>query len=408
MTQSAHKTSIKLIAPSGVDLFACTGCGGCCKLWGVSIDPFSFERARAFLENPPSPRPNAELPWYIEEDGQKYYQLTESGRCVFLEKDNKCYLHKHDPMLKSVVCRDFPRGGMMTPRGYEVYMSFSSPGAFLNVLTRPEPFTLVQADMPPPPENIHVPACPIRAPRDYSWDTYFLIEEILLDFIGRMNSLDDALIASARFLAAVEQEEDGKKLRRRLRDRTLHPLVFMEQKPVSNLEGAYRMLEQILSLRIQFLKKSPILRSCVEELQQMVDDLRRGPEEEKVGRALFYRRLRRTFYDPSQAALEPVIRKFLLHKIFQKAVFFEHGLFHGINIICFFYAILRFRLMIRARNPSFAKASEGGVAVSDLFDPIHFVEVHFAHSGKFLQFWKDVIQTNLLANASLSEIMVRA
>src|SRR3990167_2367462 len=239
LTTSARASTLKVIAPADLGNFSCTACGGCCRLWGILIDEPSFERARAFLENPPAPRPNPEMPWYFEEGGKKYYTLTGDGRCVFLGKDNHCYLHAHDPMLKSMVCRDYPRLGVMTPRGFEMSMSFSSYGAFLHTLCRPEPFTLIEGDMPIPPEAVNLPESPIRDPKPFGWDTYFLVESILIEFLNRTVPLDDALIAIARFLGAVEAMPDGEALRRKLRDRSLHPVCFMEHKSVSDLGAAY-------------------------------------------------------------------------------------------------------------------------------------------------------------------------
>lgn len=403
MSLPKHQIAIKVLSPADLDRFACTGCGGCCRSWGVEIDESSFKRAKTFLENPPEPRPNPDILWYFEERGKKYYQLTKKETCVFLDADNKCYLHKHDPMLKSVICRDFPRGGTMTPRAYELHMSFSSFGAFVNVLCNPEPFRVVEMEVPPVMNGIEITPHPIRHPHPYGWETYFLIEGILLDFIGRVDSLDDALAASARFLSTVEREPDGKHLRRKLRSRELHPVQFLESKPLTNLEGSYRLMHDILLFRKVFLQRSSPLTKAVEDLQTLLRELEQGPDEEKIGPALFYRRLRRLHYDPSRSQIEPVIRKFMQYKIFQKAFFCEYGWVLGFNILSFLYAILRLRLMVRSRRTS----SQHAPSIHDLFDPIHFVELHFSHSGKFLQFWQEVIQSNLMSSSSISEILIR-
>lgn len=373
-------------------------------MWGVEIDEASYERARTFLENPPAPRPNPDMPWYFEEAGKKYYSLTGQSQCVFLDKDKQCYLHAHDPMLKSSICRNYPKSGVTTPRGFEMGMSFSSFGAFLNVLAHPEPFGLTETQIELNPAGATYPPTPVTRPQPYGWETYFQIETILLDFIGRMGSLDDALIASARFLTAVEQEPDGPNLRRDLETRRIHPLTFMEQRPISNLEASYNLVERILTFRAAFMKDAPLLQPCRESIQSMLDDMDRGLAEEKIGRALFYKRLMQSYYDPNAAALLPVLRKFVQYKIFQKTFFFEFGFARGFNILCFFHALIRLRLAIRARQ---ARRERSSPAVADLFDPVHFAELHFAHSGKFLQFWNHVFQSNLLTPGALSEILVR-
>lgn len=401
MSSSQVRTRLKIIAPADIDRFACEGCGGCCRSWGIYVDEPSFERAKAFLENPPEPRPNPNIPWYFEDGGKKYYQLTDKGVCVFLDDNKRCYLHKHDPMLKSTTCRDYPREAVVTPRGLELSMSFSSFGAFLNVLSRPAGFSLIEAEMDSPSIPTEPAAWPITTPKRFSWETYAVVEDILLKFIGQMDSLDDALIATARFLAVVEQETDGRKLRKKLRRRELHPVSFMEQHPISNLEAAYNLIEKILEFRAAFLNGCAPLRADAEKVQTLIDDMVRGPAEEKVGRALFYRRLGRSWFDPHASVFSPPLRKFMQYKIFKKTFFMEFGFVRGFNILCFMYAVIRMRLMIRA------KKENRQPTMGDLFDPVHFVELYFSHSGKFLQFWKEVFQSDILTSPAFAEILVR-
>lgn len=391
-----------LIAPDGIDLFACTGCGHCCQLWGIQIDPASFARAQAFLENPPEPRPHPELEWFMEEGGARHYNLTPDGRCVFLDRDRLCYLHKHDPMLKSIVCRSYPFEETLTPRGRERTLSFSSFGAFEHVLCRPEPFRLVRKPLPPGTTLPDFGAPAIMHPRPFSWKTLFLIEETLLDFIGAAPNLDDALAHAAHFLSAVEQHEDGKKLRRAIAAKEVHPAAFAKANAVSDLESAWTLIDRIVRFRVLFLKDQPLLARACAEVEALIAAMETGPVADAVGPALFYRRMRRRWYAPAEKTMTPLLRKFLLYKIFKKTLFLELGLVRGFNILCFMYAVVRLKLMLDARR------ADRAAATRDLFDPLHFVEVHFAHSGKFLQFWKEIFKSDMLASALIAEILVRA
>lgn len=403
-------SELRVIAPQDVDLFSCTGCGRCCKLWGVMIDEDSFKRAEAFLENPPEPRPNPELGWYWtnEQGDRKYYRLTDRGRCVFLDENDRCYLHKHDPSLKSTICRNYPHEETWTPRGRELSMSFSSYGAFVHVLIKPEPFKLIEApcDAAPTLPDPLQPAIREDGPDQpaFGWKTFFLVEKALLDSLSAAESaasLDDALVNSARFLSAIEAEGDSKNLRHKIRDGVLSPATFAGDEKISNLDSAYRLMEQIIKFRILFLQGTPMLESWCIEIQSMIDDLANGPAEEKIGRSLFYRRLRRSWFDPFASEATPVLRKFLQYKIFKKTFFLEYGFVRGFNILCFMYAVLRLRLMLNARK------SAQVLRLEDLFEPIRFVEVHFAHSGKFLEFWRSVFKSHVMKSGSLSEILVR-
>lgn len=401
MTVSSRvKTAARVIAPSDIDLFRCTGCGGCCRLWGISIDDESFRRTQSFLSQTRDPRPNPDRPWFFERDGKKYYELTDAGTCVFLQADNRCYLHKHDPTLKSLVCREYPRGGIRTPRGFEMSMSFSSYGAFHQVLASPAPFSLMEADADFSLEAVAPCADrPIETPQPLSWETLFLIENILIDFLGKCETIESGLVACARFLEAVEQEGDGEGLGLKIRDRILHPAAFLECRPLSNIDAAYSMIRAILSIRAGLLVGTPSLKAALGQVMDLLDVMDRGPVEAHVGPALYYRRLRTSRFDPVRSSVEPALRKYMQYKVFQKTCFLDHGLVRGFNILCFVYAIIRLRFMLRAR-PS-------DRPMADLFEPVHFAELHFTHSQIFQKLWDRVFQSNYLTSAALGEILVR-
>lgn len=392
--------SLHIIKPEALDRFACTGCGTCCRLWGVPIDSASLERAKTFLADPPEPRPNPDLPWYVEQGGQNYYNLTSAGACVFLDQEKRCYLHRFDPELKSVVCRNYPYEELLTPRGCEISITFSSYGAFHQVLATSDPFVLAKKEAS---LNLAVPdaASPaIDDPRPLSWKTLFIIEDLLLTHMAAATSLDDALVECSRFLAAVEQHDDNKKLRRMLTASELTPALFVGQPSVSDLGSAYQLIEQILMFRRQFLDSS-IFDAAKVDIEAMLDSMDKGPAEDGVPRALFYRRLARNYWDADQGNLMPIVKKFLLHKIFKKTFFLQYGLVRGFNIICFMYAVLRLQLLLNCRRDGLPPS------VAGLFNPVHFVEVHFSHSGKFLEFWKEIFKTELLKSGRMTELLVR-
>lgn len=410
-------SDIPIVAAEDIGDFKCTGCGSCCQLWSVPIDPASFERAREFLEHPPEPRPNADRPWYVEHNGKKIYNLTDDGRCVFLQKDNHCFLHRFDPMLKSDICRQYPYVHHVTPRGLEISLTYSSYGAVLHSLLNGRPFQRLTSSMPRPAsssnDELTYDALAVRAPNPVNWDAAFAVEDALLAELERpgpvpssvpssVEGLDDALVRCARFLQSVEAEAAGpasESLRDRVMSGALRPVAAPPTPGVANLDAAYELLLKILSLRARILDQSPPLGRAAADVRNMRDEMGKARDESGTGAALFYRRLARDRYTPRRARLEPIMKKYLMNLIFQKQFFKQFGFVRGFNIICILYALMRVTIMLKLDPESERPA--------DLFGPIHFVEQHFSHAGLFLEFWNEAFKSNMISSPNLAELLVR-
>lgn len=123
--------------------YRCLGSGVCCSSgWDIPVEPRSeavlrraLQKGRLRIPGPDEPagtlreRPFRAVPGLP--DGARVVLATvRSGRCVFLEADRRCAVHRQlgEDQLPSA-CRHFPRVATLTPLGVSVTLSHYCPTA---------------------------------------------------------------------------------------------------------------------------------------------------------------------------------------------------------------------------------------------------------------------------------------
>jgi hypothetical protein len=355
------------------------------------IDDAAFERANRFIETSGAGRPNPELPWFVTIQNQRYYAMTPQGRCVFVDGENLCWLHRHDPLLKSEICRTFPIELTRTPGGCDRSLSFASLGAFRHVLLNGRPFRIIETRTNEMIVGNAANSHPVKPLPELDWQTFFEVERRLLGFLAGGSGLEPDLLAAGRFLVEIEARARDKTLAKAMAE-GLHPKRQSITNPVSDIDAAQRLLITILDLRLKTIE----FETAREEMSAF---LARLADEREMSRLARYRRLRRRLWLPSAPALDAILRKFILYKIFQKKFHLEFGLVRGQNMIAFFIALIRLHAL-------FARDREAPLQPEDLFPSIEFVERHFSHAPSFNRFWHDLFQGRFLDTAELGEMLI--
>jgi hypothetical protein len=377
--------------PEDLGDFHCTACGGCCGLWNIMIDDAAFERASRFIETSGAGRPNPELPWFVTIQNQHYYAMTPQGRCVFVDAENLCWLHRHDPLFKSDICRTFPIELTRTPDGCDRSLSFASLGAFRHVLLNGKPFRIVEWRTSEKIVGKATEPHPIKPLPELDWRTFFEVERRLLGFLASGSDLESDLLAAGRFLVEVEARARDKTLAKAMAE-GLHPKRQSIANAVSDIDAAQRLLTTILDLRLKTIEFETARQDIVAFLARLAD-------EREMSRLARYRRLRRRFWLPSAPALEAVLRKFILYKIFQKKSHLEFGLVRGQNMIAFHVALIRLHALLACDR-------DAPLQPEDLFPSIEFVERQFSHALHFSRFWHDLFKGRHLDTAELGEMLI--
>lgn len=116
-----HPDKMLLLEWQDFQEFQCSGCGDCCKApWRILIDQAYCETWEEHFENHPSGRfkqPFTRLENPTAENHANIRRQTDGNRCVFLEDDNLCFIHKHyGPAALPSLCQSFPRAQFAKPR----------------------------------------------------------------------------------------------------------------------------------------------------------------------------------------------------------------------------------------------------------------------------------------------------
>lgn len=94
--------------------FQCTQCGDCCtSAWRIHLPEAYYKKWYAFFDEDPSGRFRQPFVTHPSPTAEQYADIRRltNHRCIFLEPDNSCYIHRHHgEEALSEICRSYPRG----------------------------------------------------------------------------------------------------------------------------------------------------------------------------------------------------------------------------------------------------------------------------------------------------------
>jgi Fe-S-cluster containining protein len=108
------KTEVLHVERTAFDHFQCTQCGDCCtSAWGIHLSQRYHTEWYSFFDQHPSGRFRQPFILNPVPTAAHYADIRrlDNHRCLFLEPDNSCYIHRHHgEEALSEVCRLYPRG----------------------------------------------------------------------------------------------------------------------------------------------------------------------------------------------------------------------------------------------------------------------------------------------------------
>lgn len=154
--------------------FACTQCGDCCQLpWRIDVSKSYYDQWAPVLAEHPSGRFKDAFLVYPDPEPLRYAAInrqTGSYRCVFLEADNTCLIHReYGPQALSAVCTDYPRMPKSLGRHYQSRQLMNSCQAVPPLVAR-DPGIAYRLEEVTPPRTADppVPGYPGRC-ETYLW-----------------------------------------------------------------------------------------------------------------------------------------------------------------------------------------------------------------------------------------------
>lgn len=203
-----------VLTSSDLQRFSCSQCGVCCALpWNIHISKSYYERWYPHFHNDPSGR--FQRPFVQQPDGNdsQYADMRRqdnSFRCIFLEPDNRCYIHAHygEDALPDV-CRRYPRVQLRHDQRYgSDYLLGSCQSA--PSLLQGDPLVYYYFDSPPQGEHklpVRLPdqvfAGELRPAENYLW-VALMLDVLQLDVNTPLQRLA-SLQFSLEYLCAQDQ-----------------------------------------------------------------------------------------------------------------------------------------------------------------------------------------------------------
>ncbi len=129
----------------------CTGCGECCRAWGISIEEDRAERVEAYFKSRNMfPMEKEIFQKVTRGEGENTHEEThiildpKTGVCPFLAEDKKCLIHQHLGFeAKGTTCQVFPRQPMYIPGIGGMDGLFFSSNYMLDLLFSDKPLDMV-------------------------------------------------------------------------------------------------------------------------------------------------------------------------------------------------------------------------------------------------------------------------
>ncbi|MHC4870279.1 MAG: YkgJ family cysteine cluster protein [Planctomycetota bacterium] len=184
----------KLQYAPGVN-YTCTGCGLCCsKGWCISLSNENLQEFQKinWAEKYPYLE-GAEL--FVPIGNQYRFGMDDNGRCLFLDSENKCLIHREIGFAeKALTCRFYPLTMTATDNGVRVGAHFSCPavaeGGGVPLSDRKEKIELLYRDYAESHFNSYVPSDgPVWSGNTIiAWDRLGILENhmrIILDDAGK-------------------------------------------------------------------------------------------------------------------------------------------------------------------------------------------------------------------------------
>jgi Fe-S-cluster containining protein len=219
LREVTEKTVIR--TPPGAR-FSCLGCGRCCTHWNVIITGEEYERFRQVDWASVSPSLGGkELFIRLPERDPPDYVIGQdpvTGRCLFLDEENRCVMHAHlGGEKKGLTCRLFPLMFVEAPDGVTVGLRFNCPAVQGNsgedLSADPPALGSLLEEVRNSQQAVRLlDPIPFDSEETLSWDLYLQIENTLNDILrDDAVSAFEGLVRGAFFLEDIlEPIEDGR------------------------------------------------------------------------------------------------------------------------------------------------------------------------------------------------------
>ncbi|MFA5779321.1 MAG: flagellin lysine-N-methylase [Elusimicrobiota bacterium] len=406
-----QNSALNIIIPENFCYSCLPNCAVCCKAdWSIDIDEETYKNLSK-VEWEKISKKFACKKKFIEKNHKKYFELIE-GKCIFLDDDKYCLIHKKMGFdAKSSTCKIYPLKFIKTADGIIVRLSFVCPSIIKNTgVPLEEQIAEIEKIAALKPEQMRQINEIVAVNEDIkvSWTDYKKLENFILDLLKTGDNYESSLKASAKFLRIVieglQKKEEISGILEKIDKKILFVRMdaFGGKKENNDIFSKKQRLYYALFVGYEFVGRADA--SAFKKYSNLVKLIFKKGTLELKGRKFDVSRVYKTYFNIDNKENMKLIKKYIEHLIFTKwhllpADFSTPNVISGYSLILVIYALVKWfsRAFAVLRGSSIVELCdvENAVSIVDLNYAGHITrETLFLNSPVFSKICNLLISQN--------------
>lgn len=404
-------SALNIIIPQDFCYSCLPDCAVCCEAdWSIDIDKEAYNNLSK-VEWEKISKKFAGKKKFIEKNHKKYFELIE-GKCIFLDDDKYCLIHKKMGFdAKSSTCKIYPLKFIKTADGIIVRLSFVCPSIIKNTgVPLEEQADEIERIAALKPEQMRQINETVAVNEDIKigWDDYKKLESFILDLLKTGNNYESSLKSAAKFLRIVveglQKKEEISGILEKIDKKNLfiRPDQFSEKKENYDTFNKKQRLYYALFVGYEFVGRSKV--SVFKKYSNLMKLILKKGTLELKGKKFDVSRVYQTNFDIENKENMELIKKYIEHLIFTKwhllpSNFAIPNVISGYSFILVIYALVKWFSRANAvlRGTSIIELCdvENAVSIVDLNYAGHITkETLFLNSPVFFKICNLLISQN--------------
>lgn len=338
-----EKPAINLIIPEDFRYSCLPDCAVCCKDWNIDVDEETYENLSK-IEWEKILGKFAGRKKFIEENNKIYFELIKD-KCVFLDDDNYCLIHKKLGFdAKTATCKTFPFKFIKTPDGIVARLSFVCPSIIKNTgVPLEEQLAEIEklASLKPGQMRQINETVAVNEDIKIIWTDYKKLENFILDLLKTGDDYESSLKSAVKYLRIVleglQKNEEISGILEKIDKKIL-------KKENDDTFGKKQRLYYALFAGYAFVDRTKI--SVFKKYSNLAKLIFTKGTLELNGKKFDVSRVEQTYFDVQNRENMELIKKYIAHLIFTKwhllpADFSTPNLISGYSLILVIYALVK-------------------------------------------------------------------
>ena len=348
-----QNSALNIIIPENFCYSCLPNCAVCCKAdWSIDIDEETYKNLSK-VEWEKISKKFAGKKKFIEKNHKKYFELIE-GKCIFLDDDKYCLIHKKLGFdAKTSTCKIYPFKFIKTADGIIVRLSFVCPSIIKNTgVPLEEQIVEIEKLAALKPEQMRQidETVALNEYIKISWNDYKKLENFILDLLKTGDNYESSLKAAAKYLRIVLEELQKKEEISDILEKIDKKILFVrmvslgEKKENNDTFSKKQRLYYALFVGYEFVGRAKV--SVFKKYSNLIKLILKKGTLELNGKKFDVSRVYQTNFDIENKENMKLVKKYIEHLIFTKwhllpADFSTPNLISGYSLILVIYSLVK-------------------------------------------------------------------